>query len=167
METSKHELLTRIADEESRLVAFERQCQDARGRLERWRQQLSTSPEQPAVARHIVPQIPAALTAIEKLRLFRGLFRGRGDVFPRLWVNPRQGRKGYAPACFNEWVRPVCQKPRVKCSECPSQAFIPVDDRVVLDHLQGRHVIGVYPLLEDETCWFLAVDFDDASWTSS
>jgi superfamily II DNA or RNA helicase len=58
----------------------------------------------------------------------------------------------------------VCDKPRVKCGECPNQAFIPVTDRVILDHLQGRHVAGVYPLLEDETCWLLAVDFDKGEW---
>ncbi len=39
-----------------------------------------------------------------------------------------------------------------------------MDDRVVLDHLQGRHVIGVYPMLLDETCWFLAADFDGEGW---
>ena len=96
--------------------------------------------------------------------MFRGLFRGRDDVFAKLWVNPRTDRKGYAPACANEWVRGVCEKPRVKCSECPNQAFVPMSDQVVLDHLQGRHVIGVYPLLEDDTCWFLAADFDEESW---
>ena len=35
---------------------------------------------------------------------------------------------------------------------------------MVLDHLRGRHVMGVYPLLPDDTCWFLAADFDEASW---
>jgi superfamily II DNA or RNA helicase len=39
-----------------------------------------------------------------------------------------------------------------------------VTDQLILDHLQGRHVMGVYPLLQDETCWFLAVDFDKSSW---
>jgi hypothetical protein len=48
--------------------------------------------------------------------------------------------------------------------DCPNQPFISVSDQVIVDHLQGRHVIGVYPLLEDETCWFLAVDFDEGSW---
>lgn len=24
--------------------------------------------------------------------------------------------------------------------------------------------MGVYPLLEEETCWFLAVDFDKGGW---
>src|SRR5207247_1844443 len=63
------------------------------------------------------------------------------------------------------WVRGVCEKPRVKCGECPNQAFLPVEDQVILDHLQGRHVVCVYPLLTDERCWFLAADFDKTSWT--
>ena len=53
----------------------------------------------------------------------------------------------------------------MKCGECPNQAFLPVEDKIILDHLQGRHVMGVYPLLTNETCWFLAADFDKASWT--
>ena len=35
---------------------------------------------------------------------------------------------------------------------------------MILDHLQGRHVVGIYPLLTDDTCWFLAADFDKTSW---
>ena len=110
------------------------------------------------------PAVVQPLSTAAKLALFRKLFRGRVDVFPRLWANSKTGKRGYSPACANEWVRGVCEKPRVKCSECPNQAFLPVEDRVVLDHLQGHHVIGVYPLLQDETCWFLAIDLDKASW---
>lgn len=69
-----------------------------------------------------------------------------------------------SPACDDEWVHGVCHKPRIKCADCPSQAFTAVTDRVLVDHLQGRHVVGVYPLLENETCWFLAVDFDKDGW---
>ncbi|MGH7513421.1 MAG: TOTE conflict system archaeo-eukaryotic primase domain-containing protein, partial [Gemmatimonadales bacterium] len=98
------------------------------------------------------------------MTLFRELFRGRGDLYPKLWTNTTTGRKGYAPACANEWVRGICEKPRVKCGECPNQAFLPVTDQVLLDHLQGRHVVGAYPLLTDETCWLVAADFDKGSW---
>jgi hypothetical protein len=56
----------------------------------------------------------------------------------------------------------LCDKRTVKCGECSNKAFIPVNQEVVLDHLQGRHVIGVYAMLDDESCWFLAVDFDKA-----
>jgi hypothetical protein len=108
-----------------------------------------------------------------KIALFRSLFRGREDVFPRRWENAKSGKAGYSPVCNNEWVRGVCGKPQVKCGECPSQAFQPVTDEVVRAHLQGRlgsasadFTVGVYPMLSDETCWFLAVDFDKRSWMS-
>lgn len=107
---------------------------------------------------------PSTRSAADKVALFRSLFAGRADVFPKHWHNPKSDRKGYSPACSNEWVKGVCDKPRVKCGECPNQAFIPVTDRVILDHLQGRHVAGVYPMLDDETCHFLAVDFDKDGW---
>ncbi|MCK4511857.1 DEAD/DEAH box helicase, partial [bacterium] len=93
-----------------------------------------------------------------------GLFRGRTDVYPKRWVNTKKDTRGYSPACSNEWVRGVCDKRSVRCGECPNQAFIPVTEKTVHDHFQGRHVIGVYPMLEDETCWFLAADFDKGQW---
>jgi hypothetical protein len=110
-----------------------------------------------------LPQ-PTPRSPEEKVRLFRQLFRGRGHVFPTRFVSKKTGKAGYAPACTNKFVRGVCELPTVRCSECPSQAFVRTDDAAVLAHLQGRHVMGVYPLLEDETCWFLAVDFDKSTW---
>jgi hypothetical protein len=107
---------------------------------------------------------PSSFSSSEKVVVFRSLFRGRTDVFPKLWINPNKGTKGYAPACFNEWAPNICGKPQVKCGECPNQAFIPVDDQAMLNHLQGRHTRGVYPMLHDETCWFLAIDFDKSTW---
>jgi superfamily II DNA or RNA helicase/very-short-patch-repair endonuclease len=109
-------------------------------------------------------------TVEAKIALFRSLFRGRVDVYPRRFENRKTGRSGYAPACANEWVRGVCEKPRIKCAECPHRRFLPVTDDVIRWHLSGRDaagqpfVAGVYPLLQDETCWFLAVDFDKAEW---
>lgn len=103
-------------------------------------------------------------TAAEKVHLFRERFRGRTDVFPRRWENARSGKSGYSPACANEWIRGLCGKPKARCSECSSKAFLPVDDQVVLNHLKGKHTIGVYPLLANDTCWFVAADFDEASW---
>ncbi len=112
------------------------------------------------------PALYTAKTSQEKVALFRMLFRGREDIFPRLWTS-RAGKKGYAPACSNDWSSGVCGKtlkPPVKCGECSKRKFLSVTDQVILDHLQGRHVIGVYPMLENDTCRFLAVDFDKASW---
>ena len=106
----------------------------------------------------------------EKIALFRCLFAGRPDVFPVRWNNKKDGRSGYSPSCSNEWAKGICGKPKVKCGDCPHQAFIPYSDDIIEKHLRGGDtrsgdfVTGVYPLLQDETCWFLAADFDKESW---
>lgn len=107
---------------------------------------------------------PVPTTHAAKVALFASLFRGRDDVFPRFWTNERKGTKGWAPYCSNEWKRPLCQKSKVKCGECAHEAFVAVTAEVIQGHLQGRHVIGVYPLLRDERCHLLAIDFDKGSW---
>ena len=105
-----------------------------------------------------------------KIALFRSLFRGREDVYPRRFESWKTGRSGYAPACANEWVRGICEKPRIKCAECPHRRFLPLTDEIIRWHLSGHDgegqpfVAGVYPLLQDDTCFFLAVDFDKDGW---
>jgi superfamily II DNA or RNA helicase len=116
-------------------------------------------------------RVTSAAPTAQKIALFRGLFRGREEVFPRRWENARSGQAGYSPVCRNEWVRGVCGKPEVKCGECPNQAFVPFGDDVLRSHLTGKSAgnsidftAGIYPMLPDETCWFLAADFDKKSW---
>ena len=103
-------------------------------------------------------------SATAKLRLFRDLFRARDDVFAVRWENHGRSRTGYSPRCANEWQRGVCGKPKVRCGGCGNQAFVALDDRQLLAHLQGRQVVGIYPLLPDDRCWLLAVDLDRGSW---
>jgi superfamily II DNA or RNA helicase len=166
MVSGKQELLAEIAREEARLADLARQHEAARSRTAALRAKLATlSPEEPPHSvLPVAAVLPALTTPAAKVRLFRALFRGRDDIFPTRFLSRKTGKAGYAPACANKFVRGVCDLPKIKCSECPNQAFAPVDDRMVLDHLRGRHVMGVYPLLEDETCWFLAIDFDKSSW---
>ena len=105
-----------------------------------------------------------------KVRLFRSLFRGRQDIYARRFESRRTGKSGYAPACANEWIRGVCDKRAVKCSQCPNRRFLPVTDDVIGWHLTGQDdagrdfVMGLYPMLLDETCFLLAADFDKDSW---
>ena len=105
-----------------------------------------------------------------RIALFRSLFRGREDVYPRRFESRGSGRAGYAPACANEWVPGICGKPRIKCAECPNRGFLPVTDQETrwhlsgVDDLGGPFVMGVYPMLQDETCHLLAVDFDGRTW---
>jgi len=93
----------------------------------------------------------------EKVALFRGLFRGREDVHAVRWEG-RQGKAGYSPASRRVWGEPIFHG-----SEVPRE-YLPLTDQVIHDHLTGRMTVGVYPMLVDETCWFLAADFDKTTW---
>jgi hypothetical protein len=58
-----------------------------------------------------------------KIALFRSLFHGREDVYPQRFESRKTGRAGYSPACGNEWVRGICEKPRIKCSDVRTNVF--------------------------------------------
>jgi superfamily II DNA or RNA helicase len=105
----------------------------------------------------------SALDTRSKLALFRSLFRGRTDIYPLRWEG-KSGKSGYAPACANEWRPGICEKPRIKCGDCHQRQLLEVTDDVIFRHLAGAVVVGVYPLLKDDTCYFLAADFDEAEW---
>lgn len=99
----------------------------------------------------------------ERIELFRALFNGRTDVYAVRWES-KNGRSGYSPACAHEWQSPICQKPNIKCANCTSRQLLPLTNQVIYNHLVGKQTIGLYPLLQDQTCWFLAVDFDKKNW---
>jgi len=106
-------------------------------------------------------------TGEDKISLFLSLFRCRKSVYPKFWENQKQDKKGYSPACTNEWVRGLCEKPphgKMKCSDCPNQAFPELDATAVKNHLQGLQTIGTYAITEKDECVFLAADFDGDGW---
>lgn len=103
------------------------------------------------------------LTVKGKIVLFKSLFKGRMDVYAIRWEN-KSGKSGYSPACANEWDRKVCKKPKIKCSQCNHQKWRQLSDRAIHDHLTGKTFIGIYPLHTDESCKFLALDFDKETW---
>ncbi len=107
--------------------------------------------------------VSLALPVNQKIDLFKKLFKGRSDVFAKRWQNTT-GRSGYSFACQNEWIKGLCNKPRVKCSDCSNRAYVPVNDQVLYDHLAGKLIVGLYPLLADNTCHLLAADFDKDDW---
>ncbi|MDQ0232771.1 TOTE conflict system archaeo-eukaryotic primase domain-containing protein [Metabacillus malikii] len=102
-------------------------------------------------------------TIQERIQLFKSLFKGRADVYAMRWES-KTGKSGYSPACANEWHATLCEKPKIKCNSCQHRKLLPLTDQVIYNHLIGKQTIGLYPLLEDETCWFLAVDFDKQNW---
>ena len=105
-----------------------------------------------------------ASDAAVKIEMFMSLFNGRDDVYAVRWENKKKGTFGYAPVCLNQWQTGVCNKPRLPCSKCAHKQYAVVDELVIEDHLRGNLVAGIYPMLPDETCCFLAMDFDKEGW---
>ena len=116
-----------------------------------------------------VVQKPTAMQKLsvqEKVGLFRSVFKGREDVFAKRWYSKASGKGGYQPVCQNEWNRQLCDKRKFKCAECPNRQFAALTDKDIYRHLEGkdtdgRDVIGLYVLNEDNTCNLLCTDFDD------
>jgi superfamily II DNA or RNA helicase len=99
-----------------------------------------------------------------KIALFRDLFRGREDVYAVRWQG-RDGKYGYTPAAIQDWdALSHCALDQRKRVSRKTRKLLPLTDEAIRNHLTGRQTAGVYPLLADETCWFLAVDFDKKGW---
>lgn len=94
-----------------------------------------------------LPTVTNQSAAQDKIALFRSLFRGRDDVYAQFWVSERTGKQGYSPACQERWTS-TRGRPRT---------YLPLTDQVIQDHLEGTKTVGVFPLLKDHTCWFLAL----------
>lgn len=156
MEQEKDDLLRRLSvlDAERRSIAVRLQELD---RLQK--EQAHPHTETVRGSEHFSPS--------EKIAVFRRLFRGRQDVYPRRFESRKTGKSGYQPVCANEWRRGICNKPGTKCSACEYREWMPLSDAVIEKHLRGvdergnDFTIGVYPMLEGDLCCFLAVDFDE------
>jgi len=163
-----------LAEAESELAKLDARREELLGQLAELRQARAASLHVQQDADQIAqPAITNQSSPEAKIDLFRSLFRGRDDVYARRFESHRTGKAGYQPVCRNEWVSGICKKPRGRCDDCTARDFLPVTDDVVRNHLLGvdphdgsrrDFTMGVYPMLLDETCWFLAVDLDKASW---
>ncbi len=165
---------SQIQSAEQELAALDEKRKELQARIEQLKgQRQSIADEQIPFGRVSELNVTNDSTQEQKIALFQSLFRGREDVYPRRFESKRTGKSGFQPVCRNEWIRPICQKPKIKCGECENRDLIPLSDDVIRNHLIGidptdryrrEFVIGVYPMLVDETCWFLAVDFDKEEW---
>ena len=120
--------------------------------------------DEQSAAGTILSNINSKSDVVEKVRLFMSLFKGRDDVYAIRWNSKKKESSGYSPCCHNEWKQGVCVKPKGKCVDCRQKSYAPFDEKVVEDHLRGKIVAGIYPMLIDETCWFLAIDLDEGEW---
>jgi len=121
-------------------------------------------PDDESNARKSFSDVDNQSDSSSKIRLFMSLFKGREDVYAKRWDNKNKGTSGYSPVCLNEWQSGICAKPKISCSKCEYKFYAAMDENVIEDHLRGGIVAGIYPILPDEACYFLAMDFDEAGW---
>ncbi len=99
----------------------------------------------------------------DNLQLFMSLFRGRTDVFARHWE--KNGKSGYSPAYDFNWQEFMAFKATGgTMRDFPNKKIVPLSSSVVRSHLLGENTIGIYPLLPDNTSYFIAADFDEENW---
>jgi len=111
-----------------------------------------------------IEQVATPVDKAAKVALFRSLFRGREDVYAIRW-QMKNGEWGYRPDDKKDWKAVLASRPEDrKRIDRETRTFYPLTDDVIRAHLEGKKTIGLYPLMTDETCWFLAADFDKASW---
>ena len=177
---------------ENRLLHNEVETLRAENR--RLRSMISNNQFENTVAETFVPKLPNTKprtrqeTIDSRVELFRSLFRGREDVYARRWTN-KSGDSGYSPVCEIAFRRELgCGRPKVQCSDCKVKKWIPLNDDILYQHLAGEKkgcngsvlkamrndpeerrkkevVIGLYPLLQDNTTYLLCTDFDDKNCT--
>jgi superfamily II DNA or RNA helicase len=127
---------------------------------------IASSEPPPMPTRRPVAPAPnkPKLSTAEKIALFRSLFRGREDVYAQRWESP-DGRSGYSPRTERNWNAYNAAKPEDrKRVDRETRKNLPLTNEAIHAHLTGKQTLGVYPLLPDESCWFLAVDFDKKTW---
>lgn len=90
----------------------------------------------------------------QKVKIFMEIFKGRTDLYAKRWTSNKTGKSGYSPVCKNEFSNYKCDKPKVKCNECPFRELLPVTEEVILGHLKGDITVGIYPLLPGDLCNF-------------
>jgi len=99
----------------------------------------------------------------DKIALFKSLFRGRSDIFAKRWE--KDGRSGYSPAYRFDWGEFNAHRAAGgTIKDFDNKTPILLTDQVLKDHFSGRLTVGIYPILEDNTSYFLAADFDGSNW---
>jgi superfamily II DNA or RNA helicase len=114
-------------------------------------QARAADPDQAALTGAPESPVDMASTPDDKIRFYLNLFRCRSDVYALRWENRRDGRSGWMPAIRGYWRKGMNR------ADAP---YLPLTPDVIAQHLRGEVHIGLYPLGDDDTCWWVAADFD-------
>lgn len=100
----------------------------------------------------------------EKIQSYLSFFIGRDDIFAYEYYT-KEGRRSFSPACkARERLTGYCPK---KCSECADKQYVGITESEIKRHWMGTDTFGIYPLLKDDTCQLLVLDFDDEDYKDS
>ena len=139
-----------LGDLERRLAALRVENQRLRNLL-RITDGVEPPPEQPTLAPADPGLVTNASSPEAKLALYLRLFTARRDVYASYWENPHKGTKGWSPVTRDRFGKGSLWDRRP----------VPLTPEVVARHLSDTDLfIGLYPLLPDAACWWLAADFD-------
>ena len=170
------------SDLQKRIIELENHNQKLLSENKRLREMLDipeeaiSSKQETANLQNVAEESFASMSSInkysspeKKIELFMSLFRGRTDVYAKRCYSKKHDSSYYIPACKNEWARGICDRTRVKCKDCKHRDLLQLTADIIDKHLRnkdknGAGIVGVYPLLSDETCFFLAFDFDEEKW---
>jgi superfamily II DNA or RNA helicase len=99
----------------------------------------------------------------QQIQLFKSAFKGREDVFAVRWENGK--KSGYMPAySYDPYLYRTHKMRGGTFQNYQDKTYLPLSDKEIEKHLRGEQLIGIYPLLPDNTSWFIATDFDDDNW---
>ena len=98
-----------------------------------------------------------------QIQLFKSVFRGREDVFAVRWENGK--KSGYMPAyTYDPYMYRAHKMRGGTFQNYTDKTYLPLSDKEIEKHLSGEQLVGIYPLLPNNTSWFIAADFDDDNW---
>jgi len=99
----------------------------------------------------------------DQVESFKSLFRSRNDIYAIR--HEKEGRSIYMPAYKVDWGDYEAHKAAGGTfKDYKKKELIPFGDEAIISHLSGKETVGIYPLLEDNTSFFIAADFDEANW---
>ena len=103
----------------------------------------------------------------EKIKIYSDYFKGRTDIFAERYFRKLDNKKGYSPVCSNKYSINCNMKKYIACKECPYKEYYGMTNLDLLNHFKGKKSCGIYPMLDGDECYFLAVDFDDGDFFKS
>lgn len=93
-------------------------------------------------------------------------FKGRTDIYAKRYFSKNKKIYGWRPDCADEFKNGCIKgKQKVNCLICSILKFLKLTSNMIMHHFKGSNLgIGIYSLLQDSICYFVALNFDENNW---